>query len=47
MQVLRDPQIISGFAYENPVDDLPELTHCGEALCCEGHFLKPHTHPGF
>ena len=47
MQVLRDPQIISGFAYQNPVDDLPELTHCGEALCCEGHFLDPHTHPGF
>jgi|UniRef100_UPI004049C059 AraC-like DNA-binding protein len=47
MQVLRDPQIISGFAYENPVDDLPELTHCGEALCCEGHYLKPHAHPVF
>lgn len=47
MQVLRDPQIISGYAYENPVDDLPELTHCGEALCCEGHHLKPHTHAGF
>lgn len=47
MHVLRDPQIISGFAYENPVDDLPELTHCGEALCCEGHNLKPHAHTGF
>lgn len=47
MQVLRDPQIISGFAYQNPVDDLPELTHCGEALCCAGHHLKPHVHPGF
>jgi len=47
MQVLRDSQIISGFAYESPVDDLPELTHCGEALCCEGHHLKPHSHHGF
>lgn len=47
MQVLRDPQIISGFAYEHPVDDLPELTHCGEALCCAGHHLQPHAHTGF
>lgn len=47
MRVLRDPQIISGFAYENPVDDLPELTHCGEALCCEGHHLTPHSHAVF
>ncbi|MEO7598348.1 MAG: AraC family transcriptional regulator, partial [Opitutus sp.] len=47
MKVLRDPQIISGFVFENPVDDLPELTHCGEALCCDGHHRAPHTHPVF
>lgn len=47
MQVLREPQIVSGFVYEKPVDDLPELTHCGEALCCEGHQLKPHRHRGY
>ena len=47
MKVLRDPQIISGFVYENPVDDLPALTHCGEALCCRGHHRKPHAHPAF
>ncbi len=47
MNVLRDPQIISGFVYENPVDDLPAFTHCGEALCCRGHHRKPHAHPGF
>ena len=47
MKVLRDPQIISGFVYENPVDELPELTHCGEALCCAGHHRGPHTHPVF
>ena len=47
MKVLRDPQIISGFVYENPVDELPELTHCGEALCCAGHHRAPHTHPAF
>ena len=47
MQVLRDPQIISGFIYEDPVAELPEITHCGEALCCRGHALPPHRHPGF
>jgi AraC-like DNA-binding protein len=47
MKVLRDPQIISGFVYEHPVDDLPELAHCGEALCCAGHYRGPHTHPVF
>lgn len=47
MKVLRDPQIISGFLYDHPVDDLPALTHCGEALCCRGHHLKTHAHPGF
>ena len=47
MQILRDPQILSGFVYQHPVDELPELTHCGEALCCSGHHLKPHAHAGF
>ena len=47
MKVLRDPQIISGFVFENPVDELPELTHCGEALCCAGHHRGPHSHPVF
>lgn len=47
MRVLRDPQIISGFVYENPVDEIPEVTHCGEALCCDGHHLATHQHTGF
>jgi AraC-like DNA-binding protein len=47
MKVLRDPQIISGYLYDRPVDELPALTHCGEALCARGHHLKPHSHPGF
>ena len=47
MQVLRDPQIISGFIYEEPVIELPAFTHCGEALCCRGHTRPPHTHEGF
>lgn len=47
MKVLRDPQIISGFIYDAPVDGLPALTHCGEALCCRGHHRKPHVHDGF
>jgi AraC-like DNA-binding protein len=47
MKVLRDPQIISGFVFEHPVDDLPEISHCGEALCCAGHHRGPHAHPVF
>src|SRR5580700_4671424 len=47
MQVLRDPQIISGYIYEEPVGDLPQLTHCGEALCCQGHTLRSRAHEGF
>jgi AraC-like DNA-binding protein len=47
MQVLRDPQIISGFIYEDPVAELPAMTHCGEALCCRGHARPPHSHEGF
>jgi AraC-like DNA-binding protein len=47
MQVLRDPQIISGFIYEDPVAELPAITHCGEALCCRGHARPPHSHEGF
>ncbi|CAN5686059.1 hypothetical protein BH09VER1_BH09VER1_03580 [soil metagenome] len=47
MRILRDRQIISGFIYEEPVDEIPALTHCGEALCCRGHSRPVHTHPGF
>jgi AraC-like DNA-binding protein len=47
MHVLRDPQIISGFIFEEPVESIPALTHCGEALCCRGHIVPPHTHSGF
>lgn len=47
MKVLRDPQIISGFVFEHPVDELPEVSHCGEALCCAGHHRAPHSHPTF
>jgi len=47
VKVLRDPQIISGYVYEHPVDGLPEISHCGEALCCAGHHLGLHAHPAF
>ncbi|QYM78432.1 AraC family transcriptional regulator [Horticoccus luteus] len=47
MKVYRDPQIISGFLYERPVDELAALTHCGEALCCRGHHRSLHSHEGF
>ena len=47
MKSLRDPQIISGFIYEEPVDEIPALTHCGEALCCHGHCRPSHAHVGY
>lgn len=47
MRVLRERQMISGFLYEEPVTEIPALTHCGEALCCSGYVLPPHRHPGF
>ncbi len=47
MKVLRDPQIISGFIYEDPVENLGALTHCGEAVCIRGHRLAMHSHRGF
>jgi len=47
MRVFRDPRLVSGYVYEHPAADLPELTHCGEALCGTGHHLSPHVHAGF
>jgi AraC-like DNA-binding protein len=47
MRVLSEPQIIAGFIYQDPVDELPALMHCGAALCCRGHSVASHTHPGF
>lgn len=47
MKIHRAPQMISGFVYEEPVDEIPALTHCGEALCCRGHTVLPHVHTGF
>lgn len=47
MRVFRDPRLVSGYVYEHPVAEIPELTHCGEALCGTGHHLSPHTHSGF
>ena len=47
MKVFRDPRLVSGYVYEHPAADLPELTHCGEALCGTGHHLSLHAHSGF
>lgn len=47
MRVFRDPRLVSGYVYEHPAEDLPELTHCGEALCGTGHHLSVHAHSGF
>lgn len=47
MKVFRSHQMISGFLLESPVDGLPALEHCGEALCCSRHVLRPHFHAGY
>jgi len=47
VKIFREPQIISGFIYEDPLEDLPAVTHCGEALCVPGYRLATHSHRGF
>jgi AraC-like DNA-binding protein len=47
MKIFRQPQIISGFIYEDPLEDLPAVTHCGEALCVPRYTLETHSHRGF
>ena len=47
MKIIRESTHISGFLYEQPVRELPALTHCGETLCARGHSIEPHSHEGF
>ena len=48
MKIHRYPhEYISGFHYEDPVTEIPLITHCGEACCMPGLNLKPHRHFGF
>jgi AraC-like DNA-binding protein len=47
MKIIRESTHISGFLYDQPVRELPALTHCGETLCARGHSIGSHAHPGF
>lgn len=47
MEIIRDPCCLAGYRYENPIADLPSLTHCGEVYCSSDHCVALHTHPGF
>ena len=47
MKIIRESTHISGFLYDQPVGELPALTHCGETLCARGHKIGSHCHPGF
>lgn len=47
MRLLSDPQITSGYLIEDPFPGLPQVTHCGEAVCVQNHQLCGHTHPFF
>jgi AraC-like DNA-binding protein len=47
MEVVRDPRLISGFIYDNPLPRLAAVTHCGEAVTTRQHALDAHRHAGF
>jgi AraC-like DNA-binding protein len=47
MKVLRDPVIQSGFLCEDPLEEIPAITHCGEAVTIPGAQLASHSHKGF
>ena len=48
MKIHRDRNaFLSGFYYEQPMAELPAMTHCGEVLCFPGQHLEPHKHTGF
>jgi AraC-like DNA-binding protein len=36
-----------GYVFDQPVIELPALTHCGEALCTRGHYVPPDRHTAF
>jgi len=44
MQTFRDINTITGFRFEQPIDDFPALTHCGEQSCTARHFVPWHKH---
>lgn len=47
MRIIREPQITSGFLYEQPLGPTSPVTHCGEAISVADHSLAWHSHPGF
>jgi AraC-like DNA-binding protein len=47
MRIIREPHIVSGFLYEDPLPPPSPVTHCGEAVSVARHSLAWHTHPGF
>src|ERR1035437_1932285 len=44
MIIVRDPEVISGFRYESPMEEVPAITHCGEALCSRHLKVGKHSH---
>jgi AraC-like DNA-binding protein len=47
MKAIRDRGVISGIRLEEPLPDLPILTHCGEGLCSNDHSIPDHRHKVF
>jgi AraC-like DNA-binding protein len=46
MQIFRNYDYSSGFTYADH-ENLPAMTHCGEATYTKAHSHPPHLHPGF
>jgi len=44
--VSRDKEVITGFAIERPFPEVPNIMHCGEALCSRQHRVPWHEHAG-
>jgi AraC-like DNA-binding protein len=47
MLIIREPHIVSGFLYDDPLPAPSPITHCGEAVSVARHSLAWHSHPGF
>jgi len=45
MRIDHAPSFISGFQLVSPAEDLPWLSHCGDAHCARWHSVRWHTHP--
>lgn len=41
------PTVLTGFGFNDPLERVPELSHCGNVDCTRRHFVDWHTHRCF